>query len=210
MTEVVLYDYWRSSAAYRVRIALNLKGVAYRTIPVDLVDGGQNDDRYLAVNPMGLVPTLEVDGLRLTQSLAIMDYLDARWEDPRFVSPDPALRSKTLARALVVAADIHPINNIGVLNALRADFGASEDQVRMWIHRWMHRGFTALESDAPQTGLFGEETPDLADICLVPQMYNARRWEVELVDYPRLLRIDAKLRNIPAFAAAAPEAVRHG
>lgn len=210
MSEVVLHDYWRSSAAYRVRIGLNLKGIAYRSVAVDLVAGEQRGEDYLVLNPMGLVPTLEIDGLRLTQSLAILDYLDAKVRQPRFVSSDAAVRTKTLARAITIAADVHPINNMAVLNVLRADYGAGEEQLVRWQHQWMHRGFAALERDAPEAGLFGGSQPDLADICLVPQMYNARRWQLDCVDYPRIVRIDAELRNIPAFAAAAPEAVKAG
>lgn len=208
MSRIVLYDYWRSSAAYRVRIALGLKGLAWHTEPINLVAGEQDDEAYHAVNPMGLVPTLEVDGLRLTQSLAIIGYLDARWPEPPLLPADPAARAITLARALTIAADIHPINNLSVLNVLRADYGAGEEQLARWNAQWMQRGLSALEAGAPSTGLFGGDAPDLADLCLVPQLYNARRWNVDCVDYPKLLRIDAELRNIPAFASAAPEAVR--
>lgn len=210
MSEVVLHDYWRSSAAYRVRIGLNLKGIAYRTQVVDLLAGEQRGAEYRALNPAALVPTLEIDGHVLTQSLAILDYLDARVRNPRFVSSDPATRSVTLARALAIASDIHPLNNMRIVGELRARFGADDAQVLGWMHEWMHRGFAALEPGAPSQGLLGGDLPDLADICLVPQMYNARRWQVPLVDYPKLVRIDAELRNIPAFAAAAPDAVKPG
>lgn len=210
MSEIVLHDYWRSSAAYRVRIGLNLKGIAYRAAVVDLLAGDQRGEEYRALNPAALVPTLEIDGHVLTQSLAILDYLDAKVRNPRFVSPDAATRSRTLARALAIASDIHPLNNMRVVGELRTRFGAGDGQVLGWMHEWMHRGFAALERDAPGQGLFGGDLPDLADICLVPQMYNARRWQVPLVDYPKLVRIDAELRNIPAFAAAAPEAVKPG
>ena len=208
MTAIVLHDYWRSSAAYRVRIALGLKGLLWESRSVDLVAGEQRSASHKELSPLGLVPVLEIDGLRLTQSLAIIDYLDARFPNPALVSPNPAVRAQTLARALTVAADIHPINNLSVTDYLRAELGAGQEQVLRWMHHWMHRGFAALERDAPAAGLFGGDRADLADVCLVPQMYNARRWRVELVDYPRLLRIDADLRKIPAFAAAAPEAVK--
>ena len=208
MGEAVLHDYWRSSAAYRVRIVLNLKGVAWRSNPLDLVGGEHKRDDYHSLNPQGLVPTLEIDGHVLTQSLAIIDYLDATHKHPPMVSSDPARRSRTLAQALVVAADIHPVNNMRILNALRADFGASEEQVRLWVQRWIADGFAALEEVAPETGLFGGETPDLADVCLVPQMYNARRFEVDLTPYPQLVRIDAAARALDPVARAAPEAVR--
>ena len=208
MAEAVLHDYWRSSAAYRVRIALNLKRVAYRSIQVDLRAGEQGAEQHLARNPQGLIPVLEIDGHVLTQSLAIIDYLDATRKDPPLVSPDAARRARTLARALVVAADIHPLNNLRVVNALRADFGASDEQVAAWTRKWIAAGFAALEHDAPADAPFGGETPDLADVCLVPQMYNARRFELDLAPYPRLVAIDGRLRAIDAFARAAPEAVR--
>ena len=208
MGEPVLHDYWRSSAAYRVRIVLNLKGVRWRSNPLDLVGGEHKRDDYHSLNPQELVPTLEIDGHVLTQSLAIVDYLDATHPEPPMVSSDPARRARTLAQALIIAADIHPVNNMRILNALRSDFGASEEQVRLWVQRWIASGFAALEESAPDAGLFGGETPDLADICLVPQMYNARRFEVDLTPYPRLVRIDAAARALDPVARAAPEAVR--
>ena len=210
MGEVVLHDYWRSSAAYRVRIVLNLKGIAWRSKPLDLIGGEHKGEDYHSLNPQGLVPTLEVDGQVITQSLAIIDYLDAAHESPPMVSSDPARRARTLAQALIVAADIHPVNNMRVLNALRSDFGASEEQVRLWVQRWIAAGFAALEELAPDTGLFGGAAPNLADVCLVPQMYNARRFELDLDTYPRLVRIDAAARALDPVARAAPEAVRPG
>ena len=210
MSEAILHDYWRSSAAYRVRIVLNLKGVVWRSRPLDLVGGEHKRDDYHSLNPQGLVPTLEIDGHVLTQSLAIIDYLDATHKNPPMVSSDPARRARTLAQALIVAADIHPVNNMRILNSLRTDFGASEEQVSLWVQRWSASGFAALEEAAPDTGLFGGEMPDLADVCLVPQMYNARRFEVDLTPYPRLVRIDAAARALDPVARAAPEAVRPG
>lgn len=208
MSEVVLYDYWRSSAAYRVRIALNLKGVAYTAVPIDLVKGEQSAAEHKARNPQGFVPALAIDGHLLTQSLAIIDYLDANFEDPPMVSSDPLLRSRTLAQALLIAADIHPINNLRVLNYLRQELGQSEAAVNGWYRHWIIEGFTALEQLAPESGLFGGGQPNLADVCLVPQMANARRFEVPLDGFGRLVRIDAALRDLPAFAAAAPDAVK--
>ena len=208
MSEAILHDYWRSSAAYRVRIVLNLKGVVWRSRPLDLVGGEHKRDDYHSLNPQGLVPTLEIDGHVLTQSLAIIDYLDATHKNPPMVSSDPARRGRTLAQALIVAADIHPVNNMRILNSLRTDFGASEEQVRLWVQRWIASGFAELEEAAPDTGLFGGEMPDLADVCLVPQMYNARRFEVDLTPYPRLVRIDAAARALDPVARAAPEAVK--
>lgn len=207
--EVVLYDYWRSSAAYRVRIALNLKGIAYRAVPIDLAQGEQGGAAYRAVNPQGLVPALAIDGELLTQSVAIIEYLDTRFPNPPLLPTDPIRRAHTQARALVIAADIHPIANLRVLNALRGDFGADEAALRGWIQRWIGAGFTALEAQAPQTGLWGGASPDLVDLCLVPQMYNARRFAMPLDGFPQLVRIDAALRGLPAVAAAAPEAVQN-
>lgn len=206
--EIVLYDYWRSSAAYRVRIALGLKGLAYRSVAVDLAAGEQAGAGYRALNPQGLVPALAIDGLVLSQSLAIIDYLDVTRPEPRLIPADPAARARALAQALVIAADIHPIANQRVLNALRGDYGVDEPGVRRWIHRWIGDGFAALETGAPEQGLLGGETPNLADVCLIPQVYNARRFKMPLEPFPRLVRIDAALRAIPAIAAAAPEAVK--
>ena len=209
MSEVVLYDYWRSSAAYRVRIVLNLKGVAYRSVPIDLGQGVQAGADYKALNPQGLVPALAIDGLLLTQSLAIIDYLDANYKDPPMVSSDPASRSRTLAQALIIAADIHPINNLRVLNYLRRELGQGEEAVNTWYRHWIAEGLAALEPQAPQQGLFGGTQPNMADVCLVPQLANARRFDQPLGAYPKLTAIDAVLRALPAFAAAAPEAVKN-
>jgi maleylacetoacetate isomerase len=206
--EVVLYDYWRSSAAYRVRIALNLKGIPYRSVPVDLALGEQGGADYLARNPQGLIPALDIDGTLLTQSLAIIDYLDRTRPEPALLPADPAARATALAQALVIAADTHPVQNLRVMNRLKSQFGASHDQAVEWNRHWIELGFATLEAQAPDKGLFGGEQPNLADLCLVPQMANARRFEVDLAPYPRLVRIDAVLRELPAFAAAAPDAVK--
>ena len=208
MTEVVLYDFWRSSASYRVRIALNLKGVAYRSVPMDLTQGMQSSPDYIAINPQGFVPALAIDGLLLTQSLAIIDYLDAQYKDPPMVSSDPASRSRTLAQALLIAADIHPLNNLRVLHYLRGELGQGEAAINGWYRHWIAEGFVALEQQAPTEGLFGGARPNMADVCLVPQMANARRFDAPLDAYPKLAAIDAALRALPAFAAAAPEAVK--
>ncbi|MEY4953520.1 MAG: maleylacetoacetate isomerase [Pseudomonadota bacterium] len=209
MAEIVLHDYWRSSAAYRVRIALNLKGVAYRRVVVDLAAGDQRGDDYRALNPLGLIPLLEIDGERISQSLAIIDYLDTRFPEPQLLSADPIARAKTLAQALTIASEIHPLQNLRVQNYLRDEMGQDASAISGWLHRWLGDGLAALEAAAPEQELFGGQMPNLADICLVPQMYSARRFELPLDGLPRLVRIDAALRELPAFAAAAPDAVKN-
>jgi maleylacetoacetate isomerase len=208
MNEILLFDYWRSSASYRVRIALNLKGVAYTAVPTSLLDGAHKDPAFVARNPQGFVPMLSIDGHDLTQSLAIIDYLDAKYPEPKMVSRDPAMRAKTLAQALLIAADIHPINNLRVLKYLQGTMGQDHAAVDDWYRHWIVEGFTALEAMAPDDGLFGSDLPNLADVCLVPQMANARRFETPLEAFPKLVRIDEALRGIEAFAKAAPEAVK--
>ena len=208
MSEAILYDYWRSSAAYRVRIALNLKGIAYRSVPIDLALGQQGGADYLARNPQGLIPALDIDGVLLTQSLAIIDYLDRTRLAPALLPADPAARAAALAQALVIAADTHPVQNLRVMNRLKSQFGASHDQAVEWNCHWIGLGFATLEAQAPTSGLFGGTAPNLADLCLVPQMANARRFEVDLAPYPQLVRIDSALRELPACAAAAPDAVK--
>jgi maleylacetoacetate isomerase len=210
MTETILYDYWRSSASYRVRIALNLKGVEYIRVPTNLLEDGHKSPEYVARNPQGFVPMLHIDGHDLTQSLAIIDYLDAKYPDPRMCSPEPAIRAKTLAQALLIAADIHPLNNLRVLNYLKEHFDADIMTTSEWYRHWIIEGLTALEAMAPEDGLFGSDLPNLADVCLVPQMANARRFDTPLEAFPKLVRIDEALRGIEAFAKAAPEAVQPG
>ncbi len=208
MNEILLFDYWRSSASYRVRIALNLKGVAYTAVPTSLLDGDHRQAAYVARNPQGFVPMLSIDGHDLTQSLAIIDYLDAKYPEPKMVSPEPAIRAKTLAQALLIAADIHPINNLRVLRYLQGTMGQDQAAVDDWYRHWIIEGFTALEAMAPADGLFGSDLPNLADVCLVPQMANARRFDAPMEAFPKLVRIDAVLRGIEAFAKAAPDAVK--
>ena len=208
MNEILLYDYWRSSASYRVRIVLNLKGVKYTSVPTSLLDGDNKAPEYVARNPQGFVPMLHIDGHDLTQSLAIIDYLDANYHEPKMVSSDPVMRSKTLAQALVIAADIHPINNLRILKYLKDTLGQDQAAIDDWYRHWVAEGFTALEAMAPDDGLFGSDLPNLADVCLVPQMANARRFDTPLAAFPKLVRIDAALTAMPAFVAAHPDAVK--
>lgn len=209
MSKPILYDYYRSSAAYRVRIALNLKGVDYEAVPVDLRQGAQKEADYRARNPQGLVPMLEMNGMRLTQSLAIIDWLDTAVLQPRLIPADPPSRAHVMALALAIACDIHPLNNLRVLKYLSGPLEQPEDVRDAWYAHWISEGFTALEAmAAPRAGrfLFGD-APTLADICLVPQMYNARRFQVPLDGYPTLVRVDAEASALDAFAAAHPDKV---
>ena len=205
---LVLHDYWRSSASYRVRIALNLKGAQHERVPVNLLEGEQQDEPYRARNPQGLVPMLEADGARLTQSLAIISWLEAQYPNPPLLPADPADRAHVLALALTIAADIHPLNNLRVLKRL-AKLGVAEEARDDWYRHWIRLGFEALEAlAAPRAGRFllGDAV-SLADVCLVPQMYNARRFDLPLEPYPALLRADAEASALDAFAAAHPDRV---
>jgi maleylacetoacetate isomerase len=207
MTRPILYDYYRSSAAYRVRIALNLKGVDYESRQVNLANGDQKGADYHALNPQGLVPMLEIDGQRLTQSLAIITYLDFRFSNQPLLPASVAARAHVLALSLTIACDIHPLNNLRVLHYLRDEFGQDQEARDSWYAHWITEGFGALEVLArEQAGdfLFGN-APTMADVCLVPQMFNARRFNVPLDAYPTLLRAEASATALPAFAAAHPD-----
>lgn len=207
MSRAILYDYWRSSAAYRVRIALNLKGIDYESRPVNLLESEQRSDDYRALNPQGLVPLLEIDGHRLTQSLAILGYLDARYPNQPFLPTAAADRAHVVGMAMVVACDIHPINNLRVLRYLKNELGQPQEAIDAWYRHWIGEGLPALEAlAAPTAGkfLYGD-APTGADICLVPQLYNARRYEVPLDDYPTLLRAEENANKLEAFAAAHPD-----
>lgn len=207
MSRPILYEAPRSSAAYRVRIALNLKGVDYESRPVNLVEGEQKQADYRALNPQGLVPMLDIDGHRLTQSLAIMVYLDQAFPEPPLVPREPADGAHVRAMALSIACDIHPLNNLRVLKYLKNDLGHSQDEIDTWYAHWIREGLSALEAVAkPGAGqfLFGDE-PTIADVCLVPQLFNARRFNCPLDDYPTLLRADGNASALDAFAAAHPD-----
>ena len=204
-----LYDYFRSSAAYRVRIALNLKGVAPERAFVHLRRGAQREDDYLALNPQGLVPSLVTDdGDVLTQSLAILEWLDESYPEPPLLPADRAGRARVRSLALAVACDIHPLNNLRVLNYLTGTLGVTEEQKNGWYKYWIDIGFEALETRVArenETGRFCHgDAPTIADICLVPQMANARRVDFDFTPYPTLLRIEAACVALPAFANAAP------
>ncbi len=203
-----LYGYFRSSAAYRVRIALALKKLPHEIVALDLRAGAQRGADYLAVNPQGLVPAL-VDGERVVaQSLAILEYLEETRPEPPLLPAGALARARVRQLAALVACDIHPLNNLRVLEYLERELGAAQPARERWIRHWIESGFAAFESllAGPETGRFchGDE-PTLADVCLVPQVYNARRFGCALDAFPTLLAIDARCRALPPFAAAAPE-----
>jgi maleylacetoacetate isomerase len=204
-----LYDYFRSSAAYRVRIALNLKGLAPVRVFVHLRKGAQRADDYLALNAQGLVPALVTDGGNvLTQSLAIIEWLDDRQPEPPLLPVDADGRARVRSIALAIACDIHPLNNLRVLQYLTGTLGVSEAQKDGWYRYWCDTGLEALETELardPRTGRFCYgDAPTVADVCLVPQLANARRFNVDVAAYPTLTRIEAACGELAAFAAAAP------
>ena len=209
MMRPLLHDYFRSSAAYRVRILLNLKGIEYDRHSVNLAEGAQRDPAYRALNPQGFVPMLEIDGLKLTQSLSIAVYLDQTHPDPLLMPRDPADGAHVRSLALTVACDIHPLNNLRVLKYLSGTLDATQDQSDAWYAHWVTEGLAALEAlAAPRAGafLFGD-SPTLADVMLVPQLYNARRFAVPIAPYPSLRRADESASALPAFAAAHPDMI---
>ncbi|TDT77140.1 maleylacetoacetate isomerase [Litoreibacter halocynthiae] len=204
---LTLYSYWRSTTSYRVRVALNLKGLAYDTVPVNLVAGEQREPDYVAKNPVKGVPTLVLDdGTVLTQSLAILDYLDHLVPDPALLPSDPLLRARVQAAAQVIATDIHPVNNLKVVGHLKSEYGLTADQGTEWMRHWMTEGFHAYQALLPDRNWFSfSDTPLLCDICLVAQLYNAHRWRVDMTPFARLLEIEEHAMKLPAFEAARPE-----
>lgn len=208
-----LYGYWRSSAAYRVRIGLNLKGLAYESVPVHLIrDGGeQHSPAFADTNPQKLIPVLQHGERMIRQSLAILEYLDETWWD----GPNPLLpatareRARVRALAMLVACDIHPLNNLRVLQYLEREWNAPQPERDEWVRHWIREGFDAFEAllvDDPATGMFCEgDAPTIADCCLIPQVYNARRFGVDMTPYPTIRRIEAECLALPAFQSATPE-----
>ena len=207
-----LYTYFRSSAAYRTRIALNLKGVHHEAVEVDLRAPASDQQKpdYRSINPQALVPALVVEDATIAQSLAIIEYLDEVYPDPPLLPRSPVNRARVRAMALAVACDMHPLNNLRVLNYLRSPLGQDEETVNAWYRHWIAVGFGGLEQEARRaTGdgrhMFGQAVT-VADIYIVPQMYNARRFKCDLEPYPTLRAICAHLEALPAFAKATPEA----
>ncbi|CAM3102266.1 glutathione S-transferase (maleylacetoacetate isomerase) [Legionella steigerwaltii] len=206
-----LYDYFRSTACYRVRIALNLKNIAYEKINIHLVNHGgeQHSPEYREVNPQELVPSLEINGQVISQSLAIIEYLDETYPTPALLPQDPWEKATVRSLALIVACDMHPLNNLRVLNRLKEQFQASESQVSEWYHHWLKAGFDAFETKLQrikrrQLFCFGD-TVTLADLCLIPQVYNAHRFHFAMDNYPLINEINAHCLTLEAFQKAVPE-----
>jgi len=204
---MILHDFALSSASYRVRIALNLKGLEYETRTYRLRAGEQRAPDYLAINPAGLVPTLEIDGQIITQSLAIIDYLDATRAEPRLIPVDPAERARMMAIALTIACDIHPLNNLRVLQYLETVLGQDASARDAWYVAWVSAGFAAIEamlSTTEEAPFVAGDAPGIADVCLVPQVFNARRFKVDLSPFPRVVQVADRAAALAAFKRAAP------
>lgn len=202
-----LYSYWRSTTSFRVRVALNIKGLDYDIVPVDLLAGEHTADSYRAINPLQGVPTLVLDdGTQLTQSMAILDYLDRAHPTPALLPGDLKQRARVQAAAQTVAMEIHPVNNLKVLGYLKQTLGHTQDDAVDWMHHWMHQGFTAFQAMiAPDTPFCFSDTPDLADICLAGQMINARRWGLDMSPFSRLEQINDACLALDPFQRALPE-----
>lgn len=207
-----LYDYFRSTTCYRVRIALNLKGITYDKLSIHLINNGgeQHSQGYLQINPQGLVPCLEVDGHTISQSLAIIDYLDETIPEPALLPKTPLDRATVRSLALIVACDMHPLNNLRVLNQLKESFQPSETQIMEWYHHWLKAGFDAFEAklrtiQRTQPFCFGDRI-SLADLCLIPQVYNAQRYNFAMDAYPIINEINTHCLTLAAFKNAAPDA----
>ena len=201
---MILHDFPLSSASFRVRIVLNLKGLAYEKRNYVLREGEQRAPDYLAKNPAGFVPALEVDGVVLGQSLAIIDYLDTIAPEPRMIPADPLERARAMEMALTIAADIHPINNLRILKYLLNELGQAQAAVDDWYRHWITAGFTTLEKLLPDTPFAGGDAPNIVDACLVPQMYNARRFKTDLTPFPKVEAMADRAGALAAFKEAAP------
>jgi maleylacetoacetate isomerase len=213
MSEAILYDYWRSSASYRLRIALRMLGIAYETVPVDLLAGAHRDRDYLRINPQGAVPALILDGQTLTQSLSIIEYLAETRPDAAFLPADPLGRQRVRSLAYAIAMDIHPVCNLGVVAHVVELTGGGDVVKATWMRDFITRGLAAVETmlDDPRTGTFCHgDNPTMADLCLVPQVYNARRWNADISACHRILDITARCETLPAFQAAHPDRAKVG
>jgi maleylacetoacetate isomerase len=205
---LLFHGYFRSSASFRVRIAFNLKGIEPENAYHHLRRNEHRTPEYLALNPQGLMPALEVDGAVLTQSLAILEYIDERWPEPPLLPADALGRARVRGLAELVACDIHPIDNLRVLRYLRTELGQDEPTVQAWYNYWIAEGFASLETmlaTSPQTGRFCHgDTPTLADLCLIPQVVNSKNFGLDLTPYPTIRRIYDACLAMPAFEAAMP------
>jgi maleylacetoacetate isomerase len=204
-----LYTFFRSSAAFRVRIALNAKGLKFDSIPKAFAKNEHRAAEYLRINPQGLLPALDIDGAVLSQSLAIIEYLDETHAAPPLLPTDPIARAQVRSMAQAIACDIHPVNNLRILNYLKNELKQDENTTNTWYRHWITEGFRGLEAQAREHSrgsryLFGDAL-SIADICLVPQMFNARRFETDLTAFPTLVAISTHLESLPAFAEARPE-----
>jgi maleylpyruvate isomerase len=207
MSDILFHGYWRSSAAYRVRIALNLKGLDYAEVDHDLRTGAHKEPAYVSVAPAGLVPAVEHDGHAYVQSLAILEWLDERWPEPALMPKALDQRATVRGMALTIATDIHPINNLRVLKYLKNELGQPQEQIDRWIAHWIQEGFAALEVLIARHGdgfAFGA-TPTIADCFLVPQVFNAERFNVDLSAFPQIRAVAETARALPAFARAHPD-----
>jgi maleylacetoacetate isomerase len=206
---VKLYSYYRSSAAYRVRIALNLKGLPYDYVAVNLLHSEQKSEEYMARNPQGLLPALELEGGEvLAQSVAILEWLEETCPPPALLPIDPLARAKVRSLVNNITCDIHPLNNLPVMNYLRTELGSDDEGVHRWYCHWVDRGFSAIEKNLADTMgdcCFGDQ-PTLADVCLIPQVYNANRFKVPMENYPNIRQVVQHCHSLEAFANAAPEA----
>ena len=209
--QLLLYSYWRSSAAYRVRIGLNLKGLRYEIQPVHLLRNGgeQHSESFRQANPQGLVPVLQHGSRQLRQSLAILEYLDETWPDRPLLPATARARQRARALAQAIACDVHPLNNLRVLKYFEHEWNVPQPERDVWVRHWITEGFAAIESmlgDHLSTGQYCEgEAPTIADCCLIPQVYNARRFGVDIEQYPTIARIEKACLELPAFDLARPE-----
>lgn len=204
-----LYTYFRSTAAFRVRIALNLKGIAYESLPKALLKNEHRSAEYTALNPQGLIPALDTGAAVLSQSLAIIEYLEETHPTPPLLPSDPIGRARVRSLALAIACDIHPLNNLRVQNYLRHELGQEKDKVNPWCRHWIAAGFKGIEASAREYSTCGDffygDAVSMADVCLLPQIFNARRVDMDLAPFPTLVKISRHLESMPAFANARPE-----
>lgn len=209
--EPILYDYWRSSASYRVRIALSHAGISHETVPVDLLTRSHKSADHLARNPQGLVPAFAIDGQMFSQSLAIIEYLNETHADGLFLPADPIGRQRVRALSYAIAMEIHPVCNMGVVAHVAELTGGGDAVRKAWMQKFISEGLTVFEQllDHPSTGIYCQgDRVSMADFCLVPQVYNARRWEADISSLKRVNEISSRLEALPSFQTAVPEAVK--